>query len=86
MEWDVQTIIQGGAVGISILLIGLIAFILRSVYRLVTNHMDHTNRTTQENARAMANMANALAMNTKAIDNNTRVMERVERVLDRGGR
>jgi len=41
MEADIATIIQGGAVGISIALILLIAYIVKNVIALFKNHIQH---------------------------------------------
>ncbi len=44
MQLDVQTIIQGGAVGISVLLIILIGAIIKWLFRFFGNHIDHNTK------------------------------------------
>jgi len=45
---DIQTIIQGGAVGIAVLLIILIIFILKRVFELISNHIAHSTDAIKE--------------------------------------
>lgn len=72
---NVEFLVQAGAVGISLALIGLIYFLVRMIFRLVTNHMTHSDE-------IMNKLIVVIDSTHKAIDRNTKVTERVERVLD----
>ncbi len=48
MEFDIQTIIQGGAVGISVLLIILLGFIIKLIFTFMGNHINHNTKSNQE--------------------------------------
>ena len=50
---DLQTIIQSGAVGIAVLLIILITFILKWVFKLVNNHITHSTDAMIGNTKAL---------------------------------
>lgn len=80
---DPQVFIQGGAVGLALALIFLLALVLRFTYKMMANHMAHSDETIKENAKAMTSLAGVINTNTNAIERNTRVAERVERILDR---
>lgn len=67
--------IQGGAVGLALALIILLALILRFTYKMIANHMAHSDD-------IMLQVIKVLDKNTNAVMDNTRVMERVERILD----
>lgn len=80
---DPQVFIQGGAVGLALALILLLALVLRFTYKMMGEHMKHSDETITENAKAMTKLAGVIDTNTDAINRNTIVTERVERVLDR---
>ena len=48
MNLDIQTIIQGGAVGICIFLIILVAFIIKKVFNFMGNHITDNTEALQE--------------------------------------
>ncbi len=48
MQFDIQTIIQGGAVGISVLLIVLFGFVIKKIFTFMENHIDHNTKSNQE--------------------------------------
>ena len=62
-----EVYIQGGAVGIAILLIILLGFVLKWTYKLVTNHLNHS-------LKIMGRLVSV-------IDNNTKVLDRVDRKI-----
>ena len=41
---DLETIIQGGAVGIAVLLILLLTFIFKKLFEFFTNHINHNTK------------------------------------------
>jgi hypothetical protein len=79
---DPQVFIQGGAVGLALALIFLLALVLRFTYKMMASHNESSNEIIMENARAMTKLAGVIETNTNAITMNTRVTERVERFLD----
>lgn len=83
MQLDTQQLIQGGAVGIALALITLLALILRFTYNMMSTHMSHSDETIKENAKAMTQLSGVITNNSEAVNRNTTVIERVERILDR---
>lgn len=82
MELQPEIFIQGGAVGLALALIILLALILRFTYKMMSTHMSNSDRTIQENAKAMTQLSGVIANNSEAVDRNTVVIQRVERFLD----
>jgi hypothetical protein len=80
---DTQTLVQAGAVGIAIALIILISLILKFTYKMMVTHMQNSDSTIKENAKAMTHLASVITNNSEAVNRNTIVIERVERILDR---
>lgn len=79
---DPQVFIDGGATGIALALVILLGLILRFTYKLLTNHIAHSDIALQENARAMTRLVDVINTNTVATDKNTKVSERIEHVLN----
>lgn len=79
---DPQVFIQGGAVGLALALIILLALILRFTYKMMADHTRSTDKVITENAKAMTQLSGVIDANTHAIIRNTEVVRRVERVLD----
>lgn len=73
-----ENFIQGGAVGISIALIILLGVVLSYGYKLVTNHMTHSNKIHKKTAEIQGRLIEVIKTNSK-------VMDRVERKLDKNG-
>jgi len=73
---DIQTIIQGGAVGLALALI-IYSWQKDKLYnKTMNNHLKHLNSTLGE-------LSGNIKDNTRQTVNNQRVMERVERILDK---
>ena len=66
---SIQTIIQGGGVGIAVLMILKDAWKDKMYNKTVSNHMAHTSE-----------ILNELSV---VIKNNSRILERIERILDK---
>jgi len=60
-EETLQTIIQGGAVGVAISLIILIYFILKWIFKILGNHINH-------NTEILTKLNGSLEANTKVLD------------------
>jgi len=45
---DVETLIQGGAVGISILLIFVLYFVLQKLFGIISNHLNEQKKSTDD--------------------------------------
>lgn len=73
-----QIWIQGGAVGIAILQLGVIVLILKYVYKLVTNHMAHSDAIHKNTSKIQGRLIEVIKTNSK-------VVERVNRKLDKNG-
>ena len=73
---DVETIIQGGAVGISVFLIILIAFILRKVFTLMGNHMNH-------NTEALTKLSEKIEKDVEAQKDTAQTMRDLKDVMSR---
>ncbi len=48
MQFDIQTIIQGGAVGISVLLIILFGVVVKWIFAFMENHINSNTKSNQE--------------------------------------
>ncbi len=83
----VDSLIQGGAVGISLALVILLylrgkahdAIVQKQMEAhdlMLGNHMSRTDKLVADNTKAMSKMASA-------IDKSAKVSERIERILDR---
>lgn len=83
MDFDTETLIQGGAVGIALSLIILLALILKFTYKMMVTHMANSDTTIKENAKAMTQLSGVITNNSEAVNRNTVVIERVERILDK---
>lgn len=70
--------VQNGAVGISIALIVLLGIVLKYGYKLVTNHMMHSDKIHKNTAEIQGRLIEVIKTNSK-------VMDRVERKLDKNG-
>lgn len=57
---DLQAIIQGGAVGLSVLLIFLVYKIVQMLYKISGNHIQHSNKTMIENTKALVQLQDAI--------------------------
>ena len=80
---DLQTIIQSGAVGIAVLLIILITFILKWVFKLVNNHITHSTDAMVGNTKALTSLKDSIDSNNKTNENIMKIVERVEQRLDK---
>lgn len=58
-----QLVIQGGAVGISIALIGLVYFIVKSVTKVASNHLVHLNETLMRMTKAIEKLCTSMDKN-----------------------
>ena len=45
---NIETIIQGGAVGIAVMLIALIGFIFKRLMKFMSNHVNHNTKALTE--------------------------------------
>ncbi|MCK4522105.1 MAG: hypothetical protein KAU20_06010 [Nanoarchaeota archaeon] len=72
---NLDTIIQGGAVGISVLLIIALVIIIKAVFKMMGNHVNH-------NTAALNKVALAVDGIKGAVNNNTKQTERLEKVID----
>lgn len=68
-ELDVETIIQGGGIGVAVLLIFLLGWVIKIHNTTVNNHLDHLTK-------ALGGLETYMSKNGKLLD-------RVERALDR---
>lgn len=60
--------LDGGLTGIAILLIVLIGVILKYVYKLITNHMAHSDVIHEENVKVSGQLVEVIKTNSKVID------------------
>ena len=74
---NIETIIQGGAVGISVLLIITLIIVLKAVFKMMGNHVNH-------NTAALNKVALAVDSIKGAVNNNTKQSERMERIIGKG--
>lgn len=72
----IQTVIQGGAVGIAVLLVLALILVIKWFVKLVSNHINH-------NTSALTKLNQTIDSNTKSNERSMKVLERVERVLDK---
>ena len=56
---DIEALIQGGAVGISILLILILYFVLRMLFKIITNHL-HDQQQSTDDLRVVINKNNTV--------------------------
>ena len=75
---NTESLIQAGAVGISIALIVLLGIVLKYGYKLVTNHMVHSDAIHKKTAKIQGQLIEVIKVNSKVLD-------RVERKLDKNG-
>lgn len=80
---DLQTIIQGGAVGIAVLLIILLYFILKWGAKFFGNHMNHNTEAWNNNTKALTSLKDSIDSNNKTNEGIMKVVDRVERRLDK---
>ncbi len=59
--------IQGGAVGIAILTLALLAMVLKYVYKLLTNHMAHSDEIHQEASKTNGQLVEVIKSNTSVL-------------------
>jgi len=71
-----KVIMQYGAIGLSVLLIGVIMLQTKLTNTTNNNHIQH-------HTEALIEFSNAITELTGVINNNTRIIERVERALDK---
>jgi ABC-type transporter Mla subunit MlaD len=90
MEWSVDSIIQGGAVGIAVLLILYAAWKDRLYFKSLekfndslTQHTSTINRTLVELSKQVDKANNNHTNTVSVLDRNTRVFGNVERLLER---
>ncbi len=57
---NIETIIQGGAVGISILLIGVLYFVLQKLFKIITNHLNDQKKATDDLRIVITELVNVL--------------------------
>jgi hypothetical protein len=82
MELDIQQIIQGGAVGISVALIFLLAYGMKIAYKLFSNHIEHNTKAVEDNAKSNQELratVNELCIYLKALNGNARINKTVDK-------
>jgi uncharacterized protein YoxC len=62
---DVQTLIQGGAVGLALALILVLYFVLKMLFKIITNHLDHQSKTMKGLEKAIRELITYLRQNNK---------------------
>ncbi len=78
-ETTLDTVIQGGAVGVAIALIILMYFFIKWFTKIISNHINH-------NTEVLTELKGLIKRDFEATDRNTEVMKRVERTLDKNGK
>lgn len=80
---DLQQFVESGAIGLAVLLIILISLILKWVFKLVGNHMNHSTDAMIGNTKALTSLKDSMDSNNKTNESIMRVVERVENKLDK---
>ena len=70
---NLEPLAQYGVVGICLGLIILIAFIIRGLFKLVDNHIEHTNDAILENTKVLTSTKDLLNINILASKENIEV-------------
>jgi len=65
MDINLPTIIQGGAVGLSILLIGLVAYLAKLFYKFLSNHISHNTEALNKVNETLRELCVLLRRNNK---------------------
>ena len=76
MELELQQIIQGGAVGISVGLMVLIGYGIKVTYKLLSNHIEHNTKAMEDNSKSnqeLRSTVNELCIYLKALNGNARL-------------
>jgi hypothetical protein len=80
---QLETIIQGGAVGISVLLIILIFILVQMVYKIATNHFSHNTKALEENIKMLGRISEMIETGIKSNEIVIKTCERVNERLDK---
>ena len=72
---SLDTLIQGGAIGIAILLIIALIILIKGILKIMGNHMNHSTK-------AVEGLTNVITKLDQTVEANTKQTERIEQVID----
>lgn len=80
---DINTIIQGGAVGICVLLIILVFVLVKMVFKIATNHLNHNTVAIEENTKMLGVIGEVINNSIKSDSQVLKTCERINEKIDK---
>ena len=81
MDATLETIIQAGAVGISLTLIALLYYLLKMVFDFIKSHIRHNTEVTGRNTEVMIEMIGYIKENAGVVKESAEIMREVKNLL-----